>query len=50
MTRQERLESKGYSIKVCYNNWGGKTVYANNGGRDITGTSVTNIHEKVFGY
>ena len=49
MTRQERIENKGYKVIFDMN---GRSVFAvrNNGMTNIKGTSVTNLHKTIFGY
>jgi hypothetical protein len=49
MNRQERIEKKGYDIiySMC-----GRFVFASEFGglRKIQGTSITDLHKKIFGY
>ena len=49
MTRQERIENKGYKVIFDMN---GRSVFAskNNGLTKIKGTSITELHRKIFGY
>lgn len=49
MTRQKRIENKGYKITFDMN---GKSVFAikNNGLTKIKGSSITDLHKKIFGY
>jgi len=49
MTRQERIENKGYKVIFDIN---GRSVFAirNNGLNKIKGTSITDLHGKIFGY
>lgn len=49
MTRQKRIENKGYKIIFDMN---GKSVFAskNNGLRKIKGSSITDLHNQIFGY
>lgn len=47
MKRQKRLETKGYRITFDIN---GRSVFAQKGLSKIKGTSVTDLHKKVFGY
>ena len=49
MTRQERIENKGYKVIFDMN---GRSVFAskNNGLSKIKGTSITGLHRQIFGY
>ena len=52
MKLRKRIESKGYKITVSISNFGEKYIVASehNGFRKITGTSITDLHRKIFGY
>ena len=49
MKRQKRIESKGFKIIFSMS---GESVFAikNNGLTKIKGSSVTDLHRKIFGY
>lgn len=49
MTRQKRIENKGYKVVFAMS---GNSVFAtkNNGLTKIKGTSVSNLHKQIFGY
>jgi len=47
MKRLERLEKKGYYVLVYIN---GKGAVASKKGREFIGTSITDLHKKIFGY
>ena len=54
-TRRDRLEEKGYKIVCCIVNRNGQQevggYYAQKeNNRKIQGTSISNLHKKVFGY
>lgn len=49
MTRQQRIEKKGY--KVTFSMQSGKPfAHKNNGLTKIWGESITDLHRKIFGY
>ena len=47
MTRRQRLENHGWKI-VTFMSGNGYQAIKNN--KKITGTSVTDLHRKIFGY
>ncbi len=54
MTRQERLEKKGWKIQYCMRYYNGEqaigSVRGINGNTTMHAGSVTELHRKVFGY
>ncbi len=49
MKRLERLEKHGWKI-INYMDGTGCQATRNNGLRKIIGTSITDLHKKIFGY
>jgi hypothetical protein len=49
MTRLERIENKGYEV-TNFMSGNGVQASKNNGTTKITGTSITDLHKKIFGY
>jgi hypothetical protein len=49
MTRLNRLESKGWKVSQSMNS---NSMFAtkNNGLTKVKGTSITDLHKKIFGY
>ena len=47
MTRLQRLEKAGYKVSVLMQGTG---AIAEKNGRKVKGTSITNLHKKIFGY